>query len=78
MPYSTSCCDDVRDARFVPDWLADKYAEWDARERRQETLRAAYTRLYIERTGIDPFANPETYDQAIFDEIVRDNPNPLS
>lgn len=74
----TGCCDSVRDARFVPDWLAAKYDEWDAHERRQEALREVYTRLYIERTGIDPFQNPEAYDQAIFNQIVRENPNPLS
>lgn len=75
---STTCCDAARDARFVPNSLERKYAEWDARERRQEALREVYTRLYVERTGINPFENPKLYDQTIFEQIVRDNPNPLS
>lgn len=74
----TGCCDSVRDSRFVSDSLAEKYAGWDASERRQNALREVYTRLYVERTGINPFQNPEAYDQAIFEQIVRDNPNPLS
>ena len=75
MPYSTPCCDDIRDARLCLVMSSDeerKLADSVSRTVQRARIRAKYIVLY----GFDPFkvANRDRVDMVALERLFQETP----